>query len=140
MKSPEHRLPSVSIIMYNSAELSRPLCVRLALSVGIIDLWQLERSDFCGIISLTDRTELSLHLIAAILRLNAPIPEGPLHGTNFFRKRKRERGLPQLDRSSSVEAHTGGRSYRGSRPSAHRCILCMPELRTRGQRGDGRDA
>ncbi len=137
--SQEYSLPIVSIIMYSPRGLSRTLCgVRRHIHAKASDRW-LYCGDSCGIISLTDRTEFTLHIIGAVLRLNAPNPRGLLHGTNFFRKPRRERDLPQLGRSSLVESHTGGLFCRGNRPFVHRCILYVPEFEIRGQREDERD-
>src|SRR5205823_6840759 len=79
--------------------------------------WQVYSCTCCDVISLTAWTELSLHIIAAVLRLNVSIPRGLLRGTSFFRKPRCKRDLQRLDRSSSVESHTGGLFCRGNKLS-----------------------
>src|SRR2546429_4931996 len=89
--------------------------------------WQVYSCTCCDVISLTAWTELSLHIIAAVLRLNVSIPRGLLRGTSFFRKPRCKRDLQRLDRSSSVESHTGGLFCRGNKLSVHHCILRSEE-------------
>src|SRR6266576_2844029 len=89
--------------------------------------WQVYSCTCCDVISLTAWTELSLHIIAAVLRLNVSIPRGLLRGTSFFRKPRCKRDLQRLDRCSSVESHTGGLFCRGNNLSVHHFILYMQE-------------
>src|SRR5437667_11946716 len=98
--------------------------------------WQVYSCTCCDVISLTAWTELSLHIIAAVLRLNVSIPRGLLRGPSFSWKPRCKRDLQRLARSSSVESHTRALLCRGNKLSGHQCILCMPQLPTRYHRSD----
>jgi hypothetical protein len=72
--------------MYISEDLSSSFFALLAYAMTVYSHKQVQGGDCDGIISLTYWTELTLHIIDAVLRLNELIPRGLLHGTRSLRK------------------------------------------------------